>query len=753
MSNNQGMVEQVVGTGFNLVYPFQMSGSYKVRLIAINGGCRDTTETFSFSVDDPTVDGTINLSSVQCFQQTSVKISFSVCNSGYATIPAGTPISFYDTDPRLPGAKKLDSTFLLPDSVLGRCCGKTYTINLDVQKLGLNSIYAVFNDLGQSLPVLLPNTTLPELNYTNNFTLVNGFKFTVSINPPNATLEPGDTLQLIGVAGPGSIASYAWNPTSMLSCADCRTPVFIAGKEDVKYRLIAVSNFGCIDSGFTDIKVPTADDYTIKINNVDCYRGDSLRAEFTICNEFKRGVLPAGLKVSFYDSDPKTGNAKLLGPVFDTKTASNNSCNTYIHIFKGPAPASIYAVVNDRAVIPFILPNDSLFLEKNYSNNITSVAYKSDSILLIPPDTLVTKNQTLPVSILSTVYDPASVNWLQGSGYSLSCTNCITTQITVSNSSSLKVEMGSKYGCKISGIANIRVFPPDMVIEITDTKCFTNDQTKVSFQLCMNNGYDSVLKGIPVSFYDANPSAGRAVLLGNTFRTPLASAGNCDTFSAIIRTPANGNIYAVVNDKGGSFFPDTAYAETDFTNNTDTAKAKLFTANITPADTTIYRTASVQLLASVEGGLLTSFSWQPLRYLSCNNCLTPIAKPPSTQEFNFTAKNENGCTAEATAIVRTYTDGKVHIPNAFTPNGDGKNDIFYILGSRDILMIKDFSIFNRYGQRVFHSTDIPPNNPVYGWNGTFGGKDLASGTFVYMVNIEFTDNHRELFKGNITLIR
>ncbi|MGL6267452.1 MAG: gliding motility-associated C-terminal domain-containing protein, partial [Chitinophagaceae bacterium] len=209
----------------------------------------------------------------------------------------------------------------------------------------------------------------------------------------------------------------------------------------------------------------------------------------------------------------------------------------------------------------------------------------------------------------------------------------------------------------------------------------------------------------------------------------------------------------VVNDKGGNIFPDTVFAETDFSNNLDTAKSKIFKATVSPADTTIYRTGSIQLLADVRGGILSSFNWNPLQYLSCSNCLNPIAKAPYTQEFIFTAKNEYGCTAEASSLVRTFTDGKVHIPNAFTPNGDAKNDVFYILGSREISMVKDFTIYNRFGQRIFNKTNIPPNNPVFGWNGTFGGKELSSGTFVYVVNIEFTDKHQEIFKGNITLIR
>lgn len=753
MSNNKGMAEQVVDRGFNMQYAFADPGLYEVRLIAINGACRDTTETFSFTVEDPTVDGVLYFSNVQCFQQTSVRVTFSVCNNGYATIPAGTRISFYDTDPRLPGARKLDSTFIMTDPVLGECCGNNYTLDLRVQQLGLNSIYAVFNDTGNVLPVQLPNTSLPELSYTNNFTLVNGFKFTVGITPPNPTMEPGDTLQLNGIAGPGAIASYTWSPASGLSCTNCPAPLFISAKEDETKKLIAVSTFGCIDSGFATIKVPPADDFTITIQDITCYREDSLRASFTICNQFKRGVIPAGLKVSFYDSDPALGNAKLLSPVFQIAAGSNTACASFSHVFRGQGTATIFAVVNDRGVIPFQMPNDTLFLERDYTNNKTSFAYQADSMLLNPDDTLVLKNETVTVSILSTIYDPASVTWLQGSGYTLSCTNCISTQATVTGNSTLRVQMNNAFGCRITGLAKFSILPPDMEIRILETKCYTNEQTRVSFEICMNNSYDSVFKGIPVSFYDGDPRNSRPNLLGNNFRTPSARPGGCDTFSAVIRTPDNGNVYAIVNDKGGTIFPDTVFAETSFSNNMDSATVQKFTASLVPADTIIYRTGNVQLVADVRGGLLSSFNWQPAQYLSCLNCLTPLASPPYTQEFIFTAKNEYGCTAEASSLVRTYTDGQVHIPNAFTPNGDAKNDVFYVMGSRDISIIKDFSIYDRYGQRIYQVTNIPPNNPIYGWKGITAGKESEPGTYVYKVIIEFTDKRQELFKGSITLIR
>ena len=753
MSNDQNMAEQIVSTEADLAYGFTQSGKYKIRMIAINGSCRDTTETFSFSVLDPTVDGTVNVSDVQCYQQTKIRVTFSICNNGYATIPAGTPISFYDADPRLPGAHKIDTTFILPNPVTGKCCGISYTLILDVRRIGLNTLFAVFNDKGTVMPVQLPNTDLPELNYINNFRAVTGFKYTVSISPPQATLEPGDTLQLTGNARPGITTNYAWSPAAGLSCVDCQTPIFIAAKEDAIKKLIATSSYGCYDSAFTVIKVPPADDYVITINTVDCYQGDRLRADFTVCNQFRRGVIPTDLQVSFYNGNPAGGSSKILGPVFKITAGSNAKCMSFTHIINGPATDSIFAVVNDRGNAPYQFPNDTLFLERNTQNNTGAYRYIADSISVTPSNAAVIRNQTVPVTILSAVYDPSSITWLNGTEYSLSCTSCVTTQATVEKDAVIGVQMASRYGCRIYGESKISILPPDMVIRITGTKCFTNTSTLVSFQLCMNNGYDSVYKGIPVSFYDRNPYAGSATLLGNSFRTASVTAGSCDTFSTVIETPATGNIFAVVNDKGRNIFPDTVFAETDLLNNASNTTARIFSVSISPDDTSISRLGSVLLKADAQAGTLTSFSWQPAQYLSCSTCLTPVARPPYTMEFTFEAKNEYSCTAEATAIVRTHTEDKVHIPNAFTPNGDALNDIFYIMGTRDVALVKEFSVYDRYGQRVFNVNNVPPNNPAYGWNGIAAGKPLVSGTYVYLVVIEYTDLRKEVFKGHITLIR
>lgn len=294
-----------------------------------------------------------------------------------------------------------------------------------------------------------------------------------------------------------------------------------------------------------------------------------------------------------------------------------------------------------------------------------------------------------------------------------------------------------------------------MTVQILHTNCYTNASTLVNFKICMNNGYDSIFKGLPVSFFDGDPSAGNANLLGPVFYTDEMIPGSCDTFSTIIKSPSGKLLYAAVNNKGqaGQPFPDTAFPETDIYNNMDTTTVIPFSVSILPSDTTVFRFAGVPLEVQLQGGQLKSYNWDPVHYLSCTGCLSPIASPPYTTDYLLTVHNEYTCTATGHAVIKTYSGGNVNIPNGFTPNGDGHNDVFFILGSQDIKFIREFSIFNRLGQMVFHTANTEANNPDAGWNGMLNGKKAEEGTYVYFVTITFTDGKEQQFKGTVTLIR
>jgi gliding motility-associated-like protein len=88
----------------------------------------------------------------------------------------------------------------------------------------------------------------------------------------------------------------------------------------------------------------------------------------------------------------------------------------------------------------------------------------------------------------------------------------------------------------------------------------------------------------------------------------------------------------------------------------------------------------------------------------------------------------------------------IYIPNTFSPNGDNKNDVLYVRGLGIIEM--DLFIFDRWGEKVFFS-----NSQQTGWDGSYEGKMMNPGVFVYYLKVKTADNKIIEKKGNITIIK
>ena len=116
--------------------------------------------------------------------------------------------------------------------------------------------------------------------------------------------------------------------------------------------------------------------------------------------------------------------------------------------------------------------------------------------------------------------------------------------------------------------------------------------------------------------------------------------------------------------------------------------------------------------------------------------------------FTDTLSNINGCDSIRTLFLTIRASCiPVSIPNAFTPNKDGTNDIFKPIITQEVSDYS-FTIFNRYGQKIFAS-----NKYGTGWDGTFKGLAQPRNAYVYLLN--FKNNNGELmeYKGTVTLIR
>ncbi|MEO0877085.1 MAG: gliding motility-associated C-terminal domain-containing protein, partial [Bacteroidota bacterium] len=106
-------------------------------------------------------------------------------------------------------------------------------------------------------------------------------------------------------------------------------------------------------------------------------------------------------------------------------------------------------------------------------------------------------------------------------------------------------------------------------------------------------------------------------------------------------------------------------------------------------------------------------------------------------------------------IFRIFVDQRrqLHVPNVFSPNGDGSNDSFTIFSGNDVVNIRTLRVFSRGGQLVFENENLFPGDLSMGWDGSFNGELLNPGVFVFFAEVEFFDGKVELFQGDVTLIR
>ncbi len=156
--------------------------------------------------------------------------------------------------------------------------------------------------------------------------------------------------------------------------------------------------------------------------------------------------------------------------------------------------------------------------------------------------------------------------------------------------------------------------------------------------------------------------------------------------------------------------------------------------------------------------MIAEINWSLSELLSCKDCLNPVADSLSgITTFRISVKDINGCTDEDAVTVYVSKERRVFIPNAFTPDNDGSNDVFMIYGGNDVRSVKSFQIFNRWGEKVYEDYNFQPNDPARGWGGQMGkagvGKPLDPAVFVFFAEIEFIDDKVEIFKGDVVLVR
>jgi trimeric autotransporter adhesin len=182
--------------------------------------------------------------------------------------------------------------------------------------------------------------------------------------------------------------------------------------------------------------------------------------------------------------------------------------------------------------------------------------------------------------------------------------------------------------------------------------------------------------------------------------------------------------------------------------NSATANILVYTpivlTDVTP-DQTIPFGTSIQL--NSQGAIL--YRWTPSDgSLNNPNINNPIASPNETTTYTVYGTGDGGCIDSARVTITIGDDIDEFIPTAFTPNGDGLNDIFRIRNMRTQKLV-EFSVYNRYGERVYYNG----YSREQGWDGTYKGVPCDGGTYFYYVIVGLRDGTNRIHKGDVTLIR
>ncbi|MCB0790210.1 MAG: gliding motility-associated C-terminal domain-containing protein [Flavobacteriales bacterium] len=155
----------------------------------------------------------------------------------------------------------------------------------------------------------------------------------------------------------------------------------------------------------------------------------------------------------------------------------------------------------------------------------------------------------------------------------------------------------------------------------------------------------------------------------------------------------------------------------------------------------------VHLSATPTTGV--TYSWSPPELVSDPSSGAPTVVVQGTTWFHVVI-SDGICTKDDSVLVTVHEllcdEPDIFLPNAFSPNGDGSNEVLYVRGR--YISSLELQIFDRWGEKVFETTD-----QSVGWDGTFNGEPVDPAVFVYHLRVTCADGQSRFFKGNITVVR
>ncbi|MEY4927890.1 MAG: hypothetical protein RI894_2326, partial [Bacteroidota bacterium] len=231
--------------------------------------------------------------------------------------------------------------------------------------------------------------------------------------------------------------------------------------------------------------------------------------------------------------------------------------------------------------------------------------------------------------------------------------------------------------------------------------------------------------------------------------TPATNISNPSSSNPMVY-PTQTTTYVVVASLGGNCATASATAVVNVNQSPS--------ISISPRGGSYFKGKPVQITLTTNG-VSPTYIWTSLgndapQALSCYNCYNPVFRSDSDQpayNYQVVVTDANGCSSKSPLNLRLRTQcdpEQIFVPNAFSPNGDGQNDVLYVRGSA-INGLTVFRVFDRWGNLMFETNDINK-----GWDGTYNGKPVNPDVYVYYVEAPCVVGGDSLFrKGNVTVTK
>ncbi len=344
-----------------------------------------------------------------------------------------------------------------------------------------------------------------------------------------------------------------------------------------------------------------------------------------------------------------------------------------------------------------------------YDTVLHTIRINPSPVINASPDITLCRGSSAPLLVTGT---GTQFNWLPLQG--LSCYNCTNPIASPIATTPYLAQTTNSFGCVATDTVVVTIIQPlKLNVSPTDSICI---------------GTATTLLASGATQYTWSPAT---ALSSTSVSNPTAS-------------PSVTTRYRVVGYDGFNCFTDTGYVLV--------AVGQYPIVNLGP-DVTLAAGTQHPFGSSIQNGPVSRWLWAPANDLSCSTCPLPILNVKKDASYTVTVFNSYGCADTDSINVKVFCESsQVFIPNAFTPDGDGINDVLMVRG-KGIVMVKTFRIFNRWGEVVFEKANFPANNVTHGWNGLIKGVAGGPDVFVYTAEVLCENGAAFTYKGNVSIIK